>query len=155
MNAPVRLQVVAQSEGWDEAACQAMIERIEPCLAGQVQVASAATVALGGDALLQDLNSRFRGKNRPTNVLSFPDEDEEDGVRMLGDIVLSRETLFREADEAGVPFGHHFAHLVIHGFLHLVGYDHMLDDEAREMETLETRILAELSIADPHGGPAG
>ena len=104
------------------------------------------------------LNKTWRGQDKPTNVLSFPGTRltmiGTRGETFLGDVILARETLVREATEQGIPLDHHFNHLVLHGLLHLAGYDHGTDEEAEVMETLETRILAALGIADPHADPA-
>lgn len=97
------------------------------------------------------LNRDWRGKDAPTNVLSFPQIEPFDPVvGILGDIILARETLEREAIEQGTSFEHHFTHLIVHGFLHILGYDHIEDDEALEMEGLETQILASLGVPDPY-----
>lgn len=114
-------------------------------------------VVLADDAEVRDLNARWRGKDRPTNVLSFPslDPDEiasqpRDMPVLLGDVVLAYETCAREAAEQGKSLADHVCHLVVHGTLHLVGYDHETDADAAVMEPLETRILAGLGIADPY-----
>jgi probable rRNA maturation factor len=103
------------------------------------------------DAHVQRLNATYRGKDYATNVLSFPGTAV--GARpgpMLGDIVLAAETIRREADAERLPLADHLTHLLIHGFLHLLGYDHEDDAEAAVMEGLETAILARLGIADPY-----
>lgn len=111
------------------------------------------SLVLAGDKTLQSLNNEWRQKDKPTNVLSFPGNDiavgEVAGI-MLGDIVISLETTAREATLENKSFEDHLSHLVVHGFLHLFGYDHETDDEASQMESLETRILNELGIDDPH-----
>jgi len=110
-------------------------------------------VRLSDDPELRRLNHVYRGKDKPTNVLSFPAEaDAPRGQPLhLGDVALSLTTLRREAREQRKPLSHHFCHLVVHGVLHLAGYDHETEAEAAEMEPLEVRILAGLSIADPYG----
>ena len=106
---------------------------------------------LTNDEEQQALNQQWRGKDSSTNVLSFPQiEPFGPVVGILGDITLARETLEREAVEQGVSFTDHFTHLVVHGFLHILGYDHLTDDEALQMEGLETKILDSLGIADPY-----
>lgn len=105
------------------------------------------------DAGIQKLNAEWRGKDKPTNVLSFPAFPVNPGdplPPMLGDIVLASETVAREAELEDKPLAHHISHLVIHGFLHLVGYDHETDAEAEVMEALERHALARLAIPDPY-----
>lgn len=111
---------------------------------------------LGDDSSSQDLNARFRGIDKPTNVLSFEDggDDPLPGhPPRLGDIYIARGVTEREAREQGKTAADHLVHLAVHGFLHLLGYDHQEDEEANLMEERETGILAELGIADPHGEP--
>jgi probable rRNA maturation factor len=94
---------------------------------------------------------KFRGKNYATNVLSFPLEfPEETGIPYIGDIVICPVVVVQEAAEQGKPLLAHYAHLTVHGTLHLLGYDHENDDDALEMETLETQILATLGYPDPY-----
>jgi probable rRNA maturation factor len=113
--------------------------------------AAELSVVLTNDVEQRQLNRDWRGKDAPTNVLSFPQiEPFSPVLGILGDITLARETVAREAEEQGTPFNHHFTHLVVHGFLHILGYDHIEDDEALTMEGLETQILAELGIDDPY-----
>ncbi len=113
--------------------------------------AAELSIVLTDDAEQQELNAAWRGIDKPTNVLSFPQIEPMAPVAgLLGDIVLARETLEREAREQGVSFTDHFTHLVVHGFLHILGYDHIADDEALAMESLETQILASLGIGDPY-----
>jgi probable rRNA maturation factor len=109
------------------------------------------SIVLTDDAEQQELNKEWRGIDKPTNVLSFPQiEPFGPVVGILGDIVLARETLEREAEELQKPFEEHFSHLVVHGFLHILGYDHTDEDEALQMEGLETQILKTLGIPDPY-----
>ncbi len=99
----------------------------------------------------QALNRRFRGKDKPTNVLSFPAELPEDlGLPLLGDVVICREVVEGEAAAQGKPPDAHWAHMVIHGVLHLLGYDHQTDEEASSMEALEAGIMADLGWPDPY-----
>jgi len=109
-------------------------------------------VVLGDDALVRALNGTYRGKDKPTNVLSFPFQVPPGGVRdgTLGDVVLAVETVAREATERRVQPVHHLQHLVVHGLLHLLGFEHATDSEAEDMERLESEILAMLGIADPY-----
>lgn len=114
------------------------------------------SLLLTDDRQVQSLNRDFRGKDQATNVLSFAFFDDETHPDIpgqpaqLGDIVIAFETTAREADERGIPLKDHLFHLCIHGVLHLLGYDHQDDDEAKEMEDLETAILAARGIKDPH-----
>jgi probable rRNA maturation factor len=104
------------------------------------------TVLLSGDAHLAELNATFRGKKAPTNVLSFPSD--EDGY--IGDVAIAQGVVEREAREQGKAFAHHAAHLAIHGILHLLGHDHEDEKDARVMEAIEVALLARLKIADPY-----
>ena len=113
-------------------------------------------VMLTDDSGIQTLNSNWRGIDKPTNVLSFPAlqptaSAPADAPRMLGDIAIAYETTRKEADDEEKPFDHHLSHLAVHGFLHLIGYDHENDDDAEAMESLEREILAQLGIPDPYG----
>ena len=118
--------------------------------------AGEAVVALSSDAAVAELNARYRGKAKPTNVLSFPASADTapaaPGLRPLGDIVLAAETVAAEAADLGIEPADHLRHLIVHGLLHLLGFDHIEVDEAEEMEGLETRILATLGVADPYAG---
>ena len=103
-------------------------------------------LVLADDASLKDLNARFRGKDCPTNVLSFPDDADPPG----GGIALAFETISREAAEQGKPFVNHAKHMILHGFLHLLGFDHNQPRAARLMEGLEIAILARMGIPNPY-----
>lgn len=110
------------------------------------------SVLLADDAEARALNARWRGLDKPTNVLSFPAaaRDKLADAPLLGDIVVAFETAQREAAEERKTFADHVAHLVVHGLLHLLGFDHQSDDEADRMEAIETAALARLGIADPY-----
>ena len=126
-----------------------------------------AALVLADDEFVAALNKQYRDRDGATNVLSFAATDSDgpsintgqpalDGAPvMLGDIIVARETTEREAGESGINLEDHLRHLVVHGMLHLLGYDHMTDDEASEMEPLETQILGAMNVADPYGGTAG
>lgn len=113
-------------------------------------------VMLTDDAGIRTLNSNWRGIDRPTNVLSFPalppsgPRGPDDAPRMLGDIAIAYQTTRKEADDEQKPFDHHLSHLAVHGFLHLIGYDHETDDDAETMEAIEREILSQLGIPDPY-----
>lgn len=138
--------VIAASEGLHRVAQTAVLQSVETA---QLVVQSGAelSILLSGDTMIRDLNREWRGKDQATNVLSFPGDPQ--GV-LIGDIAISLETTKREADLENRAFTDHFSHLVVHGFLHLFGYDHEEEEEALKMESLETRILSELGIADPY-----
>lgn len=115
------------------------------------------SILLSSDEEVRHLNDTYRGIDKATNVLSFSmvDDDPHWGKkkkRLLGDIVLAYETLLKEATTRHIPLKHHLSHLVIHGVLHLLGYDHEISsEEAHRQESLETKLLADLGIADPYG----
>ncbi|NKJ05070.1 rRNA maturation RNase YbeY [Rhizobium sp. SG741] len=107
------------------------------------------------DASIREINAEWRSQDKATNVLSFPAFPLQPGGKpgpMLGDIIIARETVEREAIDLEKSFDDHLTHLMVHGFLHLFGYDHMNNSEAERMEGLETRILAELGLSDPYAG---
>lgn len=118
------------------------------------------SVSLSTDTEVHTLNAQYRGKDKPTNVLSFPmyDADDlpslantDDGEVLIGDLILAHETCAREAAEKGVSFDDHATHLIVHGTLHLLGYDHEISDaDAEAMETLEIKALASLGLLDPY-----
>jgi probable rRNA maturation factor len=130
-------------------AVSAAFAEIGPDRPGESEVG----VIFTDDARIRDLNAGWRGKDKATNVLSFPAFPETKSgplPPLLGDIVLAAETVAGEAALEGKPVENHISHLVVHGLLHLVGYDHEVDAEAEEMEALERRILARLAIPDPY-----
>jgi probable rRNA maturation factor len=154
-------EVLVTADCWQEQPdAEAVILR---AVAAAAEAADADTggaelaVMLTDDAGIRTLNNNWRGIDKPTNVLSFPalqptaPPGDDDPPRMLGDIAIAYETLRREADAEAKPFDHHLSHLVVHGFLHLIGYDHETDAEAEAMEALERDVLAQLGIPDPYG----
>lgn len=150
------------SSGWNalvrDAAEAAIAESAFPQLAAARRSVE-LSVRLTGDGEVRSLNAKWRGKDKPTNVLSFPqlDRDEltqidEDGPELiLGDVVLAHGVCASEASEKQIPLKDHAAHLVVHGTLHLLGYDHDDDPSAEEMESREVRALARMGISDPYG----
>jgi len=149
------IEVSEEAGNWSAIDVSVRIPTIVEALSAREPAArGVVALALADDALVQDLNARFRGKDKPTNVLSFP-SGEEAGIGVpLGDVVVAIETLDREASAEQKSPGKHFTHLVIHGILHLLGYDHETDEDAGRMERLETAILADLGIEDPYADPA-
>jgi probable rRNA maturation factor len=115
-----------------------------------VPLGAELAVVLTDDARVRALNRDYRGKDAPTNVLSFPAGPMPPRSALLGDIVLARETLETEAAAAGMARDAHLTHLVVHGLLHLFGYDHMDDEEAAHMEATESAVLARLGLPDPY-----
>ncbi|TYA51953.1 rRNA maturation RNase YbeY [Aggregatibacter actinomycetemcomitans] len=133
------LPTAAQIEQWATAAVQPQSGEIE------------MTVRIVDETESHALNLNYRGKDRPTNVLSFPFEcPDEVELPLLGDLVICRQVVEREAQEQEKPLMAHWAHMVVHGSLHLLGYDHIEDDEAEEMESLETQIMIGLGFVDPY-----
>lgn len=133
------LPTAQQIEQWATAAVQPQSDEVE------------MTVRIVDEAESHELNLNYRGKDRPTNVLSFPFEcPDEVELPLLGDLVICRQVVEREAQEQEKPLMAHWAHMVVHGSLHLLGYDHIEDDEAEEMESLETQIMTGLGFADPY-----
>ena len=133
------LPTAEQIEQWATAAVQPQSDEVE------------MTVRIVDEAESHELNLNYRGKDHPTNVLSFPFEcPDEVELPLLGDLVICRQVVEREAQEQDKPVMAHWAHMVVHGSLHLLGYDHIEDDEAEEMESLETQIMTGLGFADPY-----
>jgi probable rRNA maturation factor len=147
------IEIVMRAKGWRAAEPKVvtLVRRAaRATLAHEARNAGEVTVLLADDAELKDLNARFRGKDSPTNVLSFPSSAPEGG-ESLGDIALALGVCVREAAEQGKPLAHHLQHLTTHGVLHLLGYDHESDAEAAIMEAKERDILAGLGVPDPYG----
>jgi probable rRNA maturation factor len=153
------VEVVIESDAWlrlpdaDAIVRRAIASAAAPSIMANRRGAE-VSVLLCDDEAIASLNARWRGEERPTNVLSFPAQPLPQvvpGVRApLGDIAVAYETVARESREEGKPVADHLSHLVVHGFLHLLGYDHQMDGEAERMERLEREILAHLGIADPY-----
>lgn len=159
------MDIMIEADGWlpeeqlaalSRRAVAAVLNRLDRDAAG-----CELSLVFTGDEAIRSLNAQWRGQDKATNVLSFPAFDLAPGdpfPPVLGDIVIARQTVEREAALDNKPFDHHLTHLVIHGFLHLLGYDHLEDEDAEEMEGLETAILDDLGIPDPYAdgesGPA-
>jgi probable rRNA maturation factor len=144
------IETIIEVEAWRDALpdAEAFAAGVyDAARAREGRLAGRVALLLADDARLRTLNLQFRGKDAPTNVLSFPSPA---GDGFLGDIALAYETCAREAREKGAPFAAHAAHLVAHGLLHLVGYDHERDDDALKMESLEIAILGLLGVANPY-----
>lgn len=162
MTTTIDISVRIDCPAWTEALpdAEARCGRLAAIALGAVDLPEGVvelSMVLADDATVQGLNRDWRGKDTPTNVLSFAALDDEDAPvvegapLLLGDVILAYETCAAEASGQGKSLEDHFSHLVVHGVLHLLGYDHMDDDEAAEMEDLETTLLAALGIPDPYG----
>ena len=153
-------EVLVVADNWQaEPDAEAVIHRAITAAAEMVDAdvgEAELAVMLTDDTGIRTLNLNWRGIDKPTNVLSFPALQPSgagapsDAPRMLGDIAIAYETTRREADDEQKLFDHHLSHLAVHGFLHLIGYDHENDGDAAAMETLEAEILAQLGIPDPY-----
>ncbi|HET6519995.1 MAG TPA: rRNA maturation RNase YbeY [Geminicoccaceae bacterium] len=156
IDSPAWLQAVPDAEDLCRRAVAAALR-----LAAPAPARAEVGLLLADDAAVRELNRRYRGVDRPTNVLSFPTgattaaahpaaAARGDEPVPLGDVALALETVAREAAESGIGVADHLAHLVVHGTLHLLGHDHGGDAEAAAMEALETEVLATLGVADPY-----
>jgi probable rRNA maturation factor len=154
-NAALDVDLVCDAGDWTALGdADAVVQAAASAVAawpGLLTQTSTVSIALSSDAEVGALNAQFRAKAKPTNVLSFPagagaPED------FLGDIILAAETVKREAGEQGTPFTHHVQHLIVHGVLHVLGFDHQTAADAERMEALEISILASMGIANPYTG---
>ncbi len=155
MSSSLVIEIGRSSEGWAAALpdaeallCRSANAAWEAAGSGTAEL----SILLSGDAEVQALNNDYRGKDKPTNVLSFPagDEGAAGRPRLLGDVVLALETIEREAAAQSKPLTDHLSHLTVHGVLHLLGHDHETETQATAMEALETEILSGLEIDDPY-----
>ena len=146
----IAVDVLIQSPQWKKkpGAREVVRDAIQAAAAVISAPKGEVAVVLTNDASLRRLNRDWRGMDKPTNVLSFPAAAPK--TEILGDIAIAYETLARECRNEHKPFAHHLAHLAIHGFLHLMGYDHQNDSDAEAMEKLERAVLARLKIPDPY-----
>lgn len=164
MNTEIEIAVAIEDEAWTEA-LPGVEELVRTMAVAALQAGGGeldgppveVSVVLTNDAAVHELNRDWRGQDKPTNVLSFASQDDEDSPvvagapLLLGDVVMAFGTCKREAEEQGKALAHHAAHLVVHGVLHLLGWDHEEDEaEAEEMERMEASILAGFGIADPY-----
>ncbi|MBX9843768.1 MAG: rRNA maturation RNase YbeY [Xanthobacteraceae bacterium] len=166
---PVTLEIAVRSKLWQkQRTAQSVVRKAVFAAAKAASTAPAElAIVLSHDSAIKALNRDWRGKNTATNVLSFPAAPAKPSPKAgkagkktsdkfrpptpyIGDIVIAYQTTAREAAAEGKPFGHHLAHLAVHGFLHLLGYDHENDRDAETMERLERRILRRLAVPDPY-----
>ena len=151
---PPQIDIQTQSPLWNAQplAEQTVREAVAAAASALSTADSEVSIVLTDDSAMAVLNRDWRGIDKPTNVLSFPASGQKgnETSRFLGDIVIAYETLARECDDEHRKFLHHLAHLTVHGFLHLVGYDHENDAQAEEMEGLESKIMTRLSMPDPY-----
>lgn len=160
----IEIDISVQSEAWEplEERLQTLVnkavsEAVKASAFGEdlVQREAEVSIVLADDDFIQDLNREYRSKDKPTNVLSFPQCDFNSGIPtenplFFGDIILAYETIEREAVEQEKSFADHLSHLIVHGTLHLLGYDHIEDEEAEQMEALEITILRGMGIENPY-----
>ena len=155
---PLSVVVDSRCSAWrnlvlnaEELCCSAATAAFEA--SGAVSDGTEVSVVLADDEFVQSLNKEWRQQDKPTNVLAFPCKElghSSDTMRLLGDIVIASGVVQREALGENKTVGHHMTHMVVHGTLHLLGYDHISDDEAAEMEGFEIVALAALGIDDPY-----
>ncbi|WP_131118535.1 rRNA maturation RNase YbeY [Lichenihabitans psoromatis] len=155
----IEIDIAIDSPGWSvlpdlDAIVRRSIDGAAAAVDLDAPQGAEVSILFCDDAAIQVLNREWRQKDKPTNVLSFPAAQPEgiDGPELLGDIAVALETTRREAEQDGKTLSDHVSHLLVHGFLHLIDYDHETADEAEAMEQLETRILANLGIGDPYAG---
>ena len=153
--APVpSITIQVQSPLWEAepAAEQTVRDAIAAAAATLSTADNEVSVLLTDDKAIRLLNREWRGIDKPTNVLSYPAATTKASIRMplFGDIVIAYETLKRECDDEDRIFLHHLAHLTVHGFLHLIGYDHQVEAQAEKMEGLESKIMTRMQMPDPH-----
>ncbi|MGD9502576.1 MAG: rRNA maturation RNase YbeY [Methyloceanibacter sp.] len=155
--ASLTVEIVRRAPGFARAkVTDALLRRAARAAFGlrsRARQSFSVTLLLTGDEEMRGLNRQWRGQNAPTNVLSFPaDADRDRGF--LGDIVLAYETALKEAGERGISLADHVSHLVVHGMLHLLGFDHERDADALRMERAERVALASIGVADPYAEAA-
>lgn len=153
----IDIDILIEAEGWPEEEALLLVAQKAVDTAWKSLFTddgnSELSLVFTDDASIRELNAQWRNMDKATNVLSFPAFPVKAGAKpgpMLGDIVIARETVMREASEEDKPFDHHLNHMIVHGFLHLLGYDHEDDSDADIMEQWERDILAALAIPDPY-----
>jgi probable rRNA maturation factor len=151
----VKIEVIVRSAQWRKrVSAQSIVKSAVSAAAKAVSTRAAElAIVLSDDSAVRTLNRQWRGKNAPTNVLSFPAAAPGKGAAAspyIGDVVIAYQTTAREALAEDKPFNAHLAHLAVHGYLHLLGYDHDNDRDADKMERLERRILKRIGVADPY-----
>jgi probable rRNA maturation factor len=157
---PIQIDILIEAEGWPSASVlRRLARRAVDAAAAEAQLkfgkGAELSLVFADDERLRGLNAAYRGKDMPTNVLSFPSAATAatSDIHLLGDIVLGLETIEMEAKAGSLTMNDHLVHLIVHGFLHLCGYDHETDDQAAVMEGLESRVLERLGVADPYAVP--
>ena len=152
--AALQIDIQAQSPLWEAQplAGQTVRDAVIAAASALSTAGGEVSIVLTDDSVIRALNRDWRGIDKPTNVLSFPAAGQKAGedARLFGDRIIAYETLERECDDGNRIFLHHLAHLAVHGFLHLIGYDHQTDTQAKEMEGLESKIMTRLNIPDPY-----
>jgi probable rRNA maturation factor len=153
--ARLKIDVLVDSALWKKSAKgRSLVRRAVAAAADALSTRrSQLAIVLTDDSAIRQLNRLWRGIDAATNVLSFPTKQTADEPPHLGDVVLAYQTIAREARAEGKPFAHHLAHLAVHGFLHLMGYDHQADADAEVMEQVEREVLRRLRIPDPYRHP--
>jgi probable rRNA maturation factor len=148
--APLKIDLLVESELWTDDAGSMARRAVTEAAAMLSTPSSELAIVLTDDSAIRSLNRVWRGVDAATNVLSFPATRSGGKLPLIGDIVLAYETIAGEARAQHKPFAHHVAHLAVHGFLHLLGYDHVRGKEAEAMERLERDVLRRLAIPDPY-----
>lgn len=151
------IDILVNDRRWNDALdverlCHEVLERCCSEISISLDPEAEVSFVFCDDKEIEDLNSKWRNLEKPTNVLSFPASQVErlPHAKLLGDIIISYDTVLREARERPISLEHHTAHMILHGFLHLLGYDHETDIDAHEMENLERAVLKLLGINDPY-----
>jgi probable rRNA maturation factor len=146
----VTADIVVESALWDgQPKTEATVRAAILAAAAHSTQTGEVSILLSDDSSVRELNKQWRGLDKSTNVLSFPASKSPAATGHLGDIVIAYETLQRECEDESRDFLHHLAHLTVHGFLHLIGYDHQTEPQADEMEGLESKIMIAMNMPDP------